>query len=227
MKMKSLLRKSVLGFHFASIFLNVMVSGVSCSKSKDNNDTLIGTMLVAINANTSCANRDHCKMFVSNSYAVLNARISGLDSQCASDVNKPSSSTSTYKALVADGTNRIACASANCATGGTAEQTDWVLKPNKEYRRTDGFIVIGTTTSSGIFTADLTNEVSTTVSGTSTIATGLSANWTNSTNDCSNFTDSAGNVSNGNHLNKTIGTFLAVGNAGCANNSWKLVCVEQ
>ncbi|XDD56260.1 DUF1554 domain-containing protein [Leptospira sp. WS4.C2] len=153
--------------------------------------------------------------------------MSGLDSQCASDVNKPSSSTSTYKALVADGTNRIACASANCATGGTAEQTDWVLKPNKEYRRTDGFIVIGTTTSSGIFTADLTNEVSTTVSGTSTIATGLSANWTNSANDCSNFTDSAGNVSNGNHLNKTIGTFLAVGNAGCANNSWKLVCVEQ
>ncbi|WP_244310336.1 DUF1554 domain-containing protein [Leptospira noumeaensis] len=41
--------------------------------------------------------------------------IAGLDSQCASDVNKPSSSsTSTYKALVADGTNRITCASANC-----------------------------------------------------------------------------------------------------------------
>ncbi|EMY70213.1 hypothetical protein LEP1GSC199_1290 [Leptospira vanthielii serovar Holland str. Waz Holland = ATCC 700522] len=44
----------------------------------------MGTMLVALNANTSssCANRDHCKMFVSNSYAVLNAKISGLDSQC-------------------------------------------------------------------------------------------------------------------------------------------------
>ncbi|TGL16191.1 DUF1554 domain-containing protein [Leptospira meyeri] len=46
----------------------------------------------------------------------------------------------------------------NCASGGTAEHTDWVLKPNQEYRRTDGYIVIGTTSASGIFIADLTNE---------------------------------------------------------------------
>ncbi|PKA22531.1 hypothetical protein CH381_30445 [Leptospira sp. mixed culture ATI2-C-A1] len=47
----------------------------------------------------------------------------------------------------------------NCASGGTAEHTDWVLKSNQEYnRRTDGFIVIGTTNASGIFIADLTNE---------------------------------------------------------------------
>ncbi|MDF3821539.1 DUF1554 domain-containing protein [Leptospira sp. 96542] len=37
-------------------------------------------------------------------------------------------------------------------TGGTAEQTDWVLKPNKEYRRIDGVIVIGMTTASRIIT---------------------------------------------------------------------------
>ncbi|TGL26309.1 DUF1554 domain-containing protein [Leptospira bourretii] len=83
----------------------------------------------------------------------------------------------------------MACASANCATGGTAGQTDWVLKPNKEYRRIDGATVIGTTNANGIFAADLTNEISTTISGTSTIATGLNSNWTESANDCSNFTE--------------------------------------
>ncbi|MGE8721748.1 DUF1554 domain-containing protein [Leptospira terpstrae] len=226
MKMKRLLSKSVLGFHFASIFLGVMVSGVACGKDKDNNDTLVGTMLVALNANTSCANKDHCKMFVSNSYAVLNARIEGLDSQCASDINKPSSSTSTYKALVADGTNRIACTSANCATGSTSEQIDWVLKPNKEYRRADGTTVIGNTSVNGIFESDLTNEVSSVITGTNFTITGLNANWTNSPNDCSNFSASAGNVSFGSHIEKTIASVIAFGNTVCSS-SRKLYCVEQ
>ncbi|GBF44125.1 hypothetical protein LPTSP2_34280 [Leptospira ellinghausenii] len=90
------------------------VLGVACGKNKESNDTVIGTMFVALNANSSCANKDHCKMFVIKANAILNAGISGLDSQCNSDENKPSGS-GTYKAMVADGTNRIACTSANCA----------------------------------------------------------------------------------------------------------------
>lgn len=225
--MKRLLSKSVLGFHFASIFLGVMFSGVACGKDKDNNDTLVGTMLVALNANTSsgCSNKDHCKMFVIKSNAVLNVGISGLDNQCNSDENKPSGS-GTYKAMVADGTNRIACTSANCATGSTSEQIDWVLKPNKEYRRADGTTVIGNTSANGIFESDLTNEVSSVITGTNFTITGLNANWTNSANDCSNFSASGANVSFGSHIEKTIASVIAFGNTVCSSTR-KLYCVEQ
>ncbi|XDD48303.1 DUF1554 domain-containing protein [Leptospira sp. WS39.C2] len=223
--MKSLPSKSVLGFQVVSIFLSVMVSVVSCSKSKDNNDTVIGTMLVALNANSGCANKDHCKMFVIKANAILNAGISGLDSQCNSDENKPSGG-GNYKAMVADGTNRVACTSANCATASTSEHIDWILKPNKEYRRDDGSTVIGYTTKNGIFESDLTNEISSVINGTNLTITGLNANWTNSSNDCSNFSTTVGNVAIGSHIEKTITSVIAFGSAVCSSTR-KLICVEQ
>ncbi|WP_244935931.1 DUF1554 domain-containing protein [Leptospira bouyouniensis] len=223
--MKGFLRKSIIQFNLTFVLVSVIITGVACGKDKDNNDTLIGTMLVALNTNTGCSRSDHCKMFVTKSNAVLNVGISELDNQCNSDENKPSGS-GTYKAMVADGTNRIACTSANCATGSTSEHIDWVLKPNKEYRRADGTTVIGKTSVNGIFESDLTNEVSTVINGTNFAITGLNANWTNSSNDCSNFSTTGANVAFGSHIEKTIASIIAFGNTTCSN-SRKLYCVEQ
>lgn len=225
MIMKQLFRKATFRLNLASILISILLSGVVCEKSKDNNDTLVGTLLVATNTSSGCSNNDHCKMFVTKSNAVLNGGFSGLDNQCKSDENKPSGG-GTYKAMVADGTNRIACTSANCATGGSSEHLDWVFKPNKEYRRADGTTVIGKTTINGIFESDLTNEISLVVNETNFMVTGLNANWTNSTNDCSNFSANTGNVSFGSQLEKTIANVIANGNTICSS-SRKLVCVEQ
>lgn len=72
----------------------------------------------------------------------------GADAFCTSDSNKPS--TGTYKALMTDGSTRLACTSSFCASGGTGEHVNWVLSPNTVYTRPDG-TVIGTTTSAGVF----------------------------------------------------------------------------
>lgn len=108
----------------------------------------------------------------------------------------------------------------------TSEHIDWVLKPNKEYRRDDGSIVIGNTTKNGIFESDLTNEISSVITGTNLTITGLNANWTNSSNDCSNFSATVGNVSIGSHIEKTITSVIAFGDTVCSSNR-KLICVEQ
>lgn len=228
MIMKQLFRKATFRINLASILISILVSGVACGKDNDNNNAIVSaTLLVATNTSSGsgCSNNDHCKMFVIKSNAVLNVGISGLDNQCNSDENKPSGG-GTYKAMVVDGANRIACTSANCATGGSSEHIDWVLKPNKEYRRADGTTVVGNTTINGIFESDLTNEISLVVNGTNFMITGLNANWTNSPNDCSNFSTNTGNVSFGSQLEKTIANVIANGNTTCSS-SRKLVCVEQ
>ncbi|HBS06640.1 MAG TPA: hypothetical protein DEA96_16845 [Leptospiraceae bacterium] len=161
-------------------------------------------------------------MFVTSSNATLTGGISALDSQCSSDSNKPSGG-GTYKAMVADGTNRIACTTANCS-GGTGEHTDWVLKPSKTYQRSDG-TTIGTTTANGVFSFPLTAAISTTVVGTNSTVTGLNNDWTSSANDCSNFSSAGANTSNGLH-DSTSNNLLTVGSSGCGN-TMKIICVEQ
>lgn len=84
--------------------------------------------------------------------------VTGADAKCQSDSNKPS--TGTYKALLVDGENRVACTTANCS-GGSSENKDWVLKANTSYVRTDG-TAIGTTNAAGIFTSAFTNAVTST-----------------------------------------------------------------
>jgi hypothetical protein len=230
MKSKQSFKNALHLLNFVCI-LAIMVSIVSCEKSKDDNNLLVGILAIVLNqqqpvSNTSCSGTGSCKMFVSVANAVLNAGISGLDNQCASDTNKPSGG-GTYKAMVADGTNRIACTTANCATGGTSEHTDWVLKPNKEYRRADGTTVVGTTTANGVFSFPLTSVVQTTVVGTNSTVTGISSSpaWTSSASDCSNFANTGANTSNGLHDDATV-NLLSIGTSGCGN-AMKIICVEQ
>lgn len=222
-------RAPVLMFRVLTISLLAGASA-GCSESSDNSASDAVIALAAIQATRSgasggsaaCATTGHCLIFVTNSNATLNAGISGLDANCANDVNKPAGG-GTYKAMVADGTNRRACTTANCS-GGTGEHIDWALKPTKEYRRADGTTVIGTTTANGVFAFPLTNAIQTTVVGTNSTVTGLNTNWTSSASDCTDYTG-AGNTSNGLH-DDTSANLLSIGTSGCGN-SMKLICVEQ
>lgn len=231
-KKGTLLRILNLGF-MAGVALAVcsLLQACTSGSSGDSDSTQLAIVALAVaqNANqtttdTSCAGTGACKMFATNANVTKTTGVSGLDSQCASDSHKPSGG-GTYKAMVADGTNRIACTTANCS-GGTSEHTNWVLKPSKEYRRADGTTVIGTTTANGIFSFPLTAAIQTTVVGSNTTITGLNANWTSNGNDCSDFTTTtAVNFSSGLHDN-TGTNLIYIGTAGCTNNA-KIICVEQ
>lgn len=221
------LRKPV----FAAALL-VATLFASCSDDKDNTAVTAAILLLQSSSagssdsgstSTSCSGSGPCKIFITNANATLTAGISGLDSQCSSDANKPSGG-GTYKAMVADGTNRIACTTANCS-GGTGEHTDWVLKPGKEYRRADGSTVIGTTTANGVFSFPLSAAIQTTVVGTNATVTGLMTDWTSSANDCTNFSVSGANTQNGLH-DETSANLLSIGTSGCGN-TMKIICVEQ
>ncbi|MBL8021915.1 MAG: DUF1554 domain-containing protein [Leptospirales bacterium] len=85
----------------------------------------------------------------------------------------------TYKALIVDGTNRIACTTSNCA-GGSGEHVDWVLAPNMQYTRPDG-TPIHTTNGLGIFTTNLTNTIGAAASYWTGIAGTGAWNWVSGT----------------------------------------------
>lgn len=94
----------------------------------------------------------------------------------------------TAKALIADGSTRYACSTANCS-GGVSENHNWVLYPSTTYYRYGDNAVIGTTTSAGIFTFPLTNSMSN--SGAPAWA-GLNDDWTSdTTNNCSTWTSAS------------------------------------
>jgi hypothetical protein len=181
-------------------------------------------------ASSSCSSDSYCIIFVSNTTTTADIDGGGdddgtngieeADDICMSDANKPTSGT--YKAMLSDGTNRIACTSANCS-GGTAEHTDWVLKPSKEYRRTDETTIIGTTTADGVFSFNLTNSIAT----AGTVWTGLRGDWRAQTNDCSDWTTSAG--STGSNGFAPVTNSIAIFNSAVdsCGNSRPVYCVEQ
>ncbi|MCB1305334.1 MAG: DUF1554 domain-containing protein [Leptospiraceae bacterium] len=204
----------------------------SCGSDDGNQSTVTAAVLILANnssANNSsssatCANSDYCRIFVTDSGTQgSRSGISGMDSFCSSDANKPSGD-ATWKALVVDGTSRIACTTANCS-GGTSEHTDWVLKSSKEYRRTDGTTVIGTTTANGIFSFPLTNQVKLN-EGITINWTGLLTNWSTGS-DCANWTDAtASEFGNEGKYGEVDSKLISDGSKEC-NNLRRIICVEQ
>lgn len=206
--------------------ISLVASG--CSEDDDRTGLILAVLLATQSSSSPpCSTTGPCKMFIATNADITNG-ISGLDSTCANDSNKPSGGT--YKALVVDGTNRIACTTANCS-GGTSEHTGWVLKPNKEYRRKDGTTVIGTTNSNGVFTFPVTDGVDEPDGATFSItATGLESDWTSSSDDCTNWSTTAGNLAIGTFSDSDsnmIRTGGGAGTAGCTSNIQNLICVEQ
>jgi len=106
--------------------------------------------------------------------------IASADYLCMNDTNTPTDG-STYKAMLVDGTDRVACGSGNYnCSGGTIGQKDWVFKPNTTYTQSDGTTPIFTTDAHAVFdfgggTIQLTNSFDISAS---TYYTGLLGDWT-------------------------------------------------
>ncbi len=151
--------------------------------------------------------------------------------QTVADNRRPSGG-GVYKALIVDGTNRVACSTANCS-GGSSEHVDWVLQANKTYvRGSDGSTVIGTANNEGLFTFNLSNNIL--PSGTQVnprFWSGLASDWTES--DTCNLWTVNGTISatgySGQRGSAYNGDYQAMsysGGAACSG-SWFLLCVEQ
>lgn len=130
------------------------------------------------------------------------------DGRCATDPQKP---TGTFRALVADGTDRV---------GTPGIQNDWVLKPSLTYARLDG-TVIGTTNASAVFTFPLSAPISPTPD---IVWTGIAANWA-AGSDCGKWTSQAVTGSVGESSSVTVTAFTQ--SAPTCNLSYKLICVQQ
>lgn len=203
-----------------------VISGTPSSTSSSTSYTITGTgsggsatATISITVNAALPKR----IFVTTS-AFYNGNLggaSGADTKCMTDASKPNSST--YKAMIADGSTRRACTTANCS-GGISENLGWVLLPNQVYVRSDGVTTIATTNSAAIFTFPLTNAIQ--ASGTN-IWTGLAVDFTNNgPGTCTGWTTTAGNGSSGTSGATNNTSINAVASQPCGG-SISLYCVEQ
>lgn len=142
-------------------------------------------------------------------------RIDAADDFCMDDANRPSGS-ATYRALLVDGSDRI-------ATPGN--QRDWVLRAKTTYIRPDR-TVIGTTNADAVFTFPLTAAIST---QTLPVWTGLDADWRANADDCNAWRDDGASRS-GRTGRPSFQSNEAISNAAgssLCSQSYRLYCVEQ
>jgi hypothetical protein len=134
------------------------------------------------------------------------AALTALDNECVTDFGAG------YKALVYSASLRDTT-------------TDWVLKPNTEYRRADGTTIVGTTDADALFTFPLSNPVG---FPASMIRIGLTASWAPDEN-CANWTDN--DPSRGSAYGMSINTgsdaIYMASNGSCSNFQWRHYCVQQ
>jgi len=164
----------------------------------------------------------------------LASGILAADALCMADANYTNDvgGVGTYKALIVDGVNRIACTSANCITGGSAENLNWVLHPSAEYYRSDGTTLVMTTNSNAIHDfsgGDLSASFDT---GANNFWTGINpATWIVNRH-CSQWTSSSNaggnaNIGDGGRTDFVDLNVIGGGAASC-NAQWGgLLCVEQ
>lgn len=143
--------------------------------------------------------------------------ISGADARCMSDSNKPSSGT--YKAVLSDGSARIASVAANAGDG----QVGWVLYASTEYRRPDGMTVMTTNANKIFVFGALTNFVI----ATGTYHTGMNADWTPGAN-CNLWTDNtAGSQTRYGNSNSTGSVAISLTQTACDTTTRGLYCAQQ
>jgi hypothetical protein len=142
--------------------------------------------------------------------------IAGADAKCPAG----------YKAMIADGVNRVASVTPNLGDG----QVDWVLKPFTYYRNganqlvffTDGAALLGVQNNQ---TVPLANAITATDEGFG-VWTGMLQNWTSDV-DCNNWTIGT-MASSGRSANPT-GVTNFINNGGASQCQWerRLYCVQQ
>lgn len=147
--------------------------------------------------------------------------VSGADSKCMSDSGRPDAGT--YKAMIVDGTNRVACTTSNCG-GGEGEHTDWVLDPSTAYYRSDVTTKIGTTNGNGIFTFPLDNSF---LTDDDELWTGLASDWTTGSK-CENWTSNNGTkIGEVGLAARTNSQSIYVYDQWCDRENVSLICVAQ
>jgi hypothetical protein len=147
--------------------------------------------------------------------------IKGVDAECnvgAALVGLPASN---YRAIL-------------MTSGGTTirnQTTNWVLKPNKEYRRPNGITIIGVTNASSvfsIFTGSLTNSF---LGGFANIYSGITVasdtSWVPNATNCSNWTSAAAAGVQSANPNTTNSAAIDFGIGQTCNNTVGVYCVEQ
>jgi hypothetical protein len=186
-----------------------------------------GTILGADVTNVVVSCVEIRRIFITNATTngdIKKTGVSGIakaDALCMADANYPGFGT--YKALIVDGVNRIACTTANCS-GGVGEHTNWVMIPNMNYTRPDSQTLIGIANSAGIFSFPLSAKLH---GSNAFYWTGLLTNWTNDTNHCTAWAFDTPSQTGQYGTSNTLGSgTIRVGAATC-NNLLPLVCVEQ
>jgi hypothetical protein len=135
------------------------------------------------------------------------------DSLCAQDENKPS--TGTYRALIADASNRVALP--------LTQRKDWVLEAKRTYTRPDG-TVIGTTSTNAVLVFPLKAAIST---ENLSVWTGIGGGAWTSGLSCSNWAKDETAVSGlFGYSNRINGEALSGGSGSC-ETALHLYCVEQ
>lgn len=135
------------------------------------------------------------------------------DSLCEQDENKPE--TGTYRALLSDGTNRVALP--------LAQRKDWVLEAKRTYIRPDN-TVIGTTTSQAVLPFPLKAAIST---EKLEVWTGIGGGAWTAGLSCGTWSKDDAAVSGVfGYSDRIVGEALAGGTSSC-ETARRLYCVEQ
>lgn len=151
--------------------------------------------------------------------------VSGADSLCNSDANKPSVLPNVYKAFIVDGASRMAATLGDATGVSIGSQADWVLNPNATYFRPDGLTPLFTTNSSRLF--DLNTAVQNPFDPTVAYYwTGISSDWTSGQN-CNSWTNQTGAFGGHAGDGTTAGVGSASSTAGLCNSNIKLFCIQQ
>lgn len=196
-----------------------------CAKAEEGPDSrtiLMLHLLTTLNDQASASgagDRSYRYVFLTATHTGNFQGVSGADTFCNSSVPSGLGNTNSFKALLAD-TNRVATTDGTSAAG----QTNWVLAPTREYRRTDGMTVF-TSNAAALFTfGALTNAFS---ASAGNIWTGLDPDWQGNSPDCNNWTDGSAGA-NGEYGNAQSTTALAIHTVfqSCDQLS-RLLCVEQ
>jgi hypothetical protein len=156
------------------------------------------------------------------------------DDECQNSL--PDTGLMTAKALLTDGSARVACTSANCS-GGPSENVGWVLAASTTYQNIDAN-TIGTTTANGIFDFSTTSNLTTAFAPSSSLlywfsgfsSAGTPNDWI-AGSTCSGWTSNSGSDS------AAVGSLTATDDSSISNatqfcdqtgtSGAGILCVEQ
>lgn len=142
------------------------------------------------------------------------------DSRCSQDNRAPDLNVP-YKAMLVDGSQRVASVTANTGDG----QSDWVFQPFATYTQASSGVTIGTAGANGLLPFPLNAAFSL---SPGVAWTGMNASWVATSNDCQDWQSSMGSEFGERGATNVTGiAVLQDTPASMCNNTFKLYCVEQ